>query len=123
MVASMLATTNDRIFTQGKDANGASLGSYSKGYLKTRLKENRSGTKVELQLTGQMENDFSVINTGKEIGLGFKNVSGDDDNPGAYEKSVFVEATYKKPIFQATDEEVKLALEIFEKNIKEILNG
>jgi hypothetical protein len=128
----MLATTNDRIFVQGKDANGTPLGSYSEGYLNTRLKVSRSNSKINLQFTGQMESDFVVINTGNEIGLGFNNSSGQGKgilnakkvkSPGNTEKSYLVEATYGVPIFQSTDAEVDKALEIFEKNVKEILNG
>ena len=92
MVNDMLVITTDRIFTNGLDANGSSIGTYSDGYMKLRKKVNYGGsTKVILQgldgkpkgsrsnpvkrgtvnyqSTGQMFQDFSVINKGKKLGL------------------------------------------------------
>ena len=117
MAVSMQTSTTKRIFEDGKAADGVALGDYSEGYLKTRQKNNWTDSKkIILQATGQMHKDFSVINNGKGLGLGFKN----SDN---LEKSYLVEATYKKRIFAATDDEVDLSMKLFEKNVKEILNG
>jgi hypothetical protein len=139
MVNDMLVITTDRIFTNGLDANGSSIGTYSDGYMKLRKKVNYGGsTKVILQgldgkpkgsrsnpvkrgtvnyqSTGQMFQDFSVINKGKKLGLGFKNSFN-------AEKSEWVEATYKKSIFKSTKDEASRAVEIFEANVIKILNG
>lgn len=117
MVNDMRVITTDRIFTNGLDANGSSIGTYSKGYIKQRQKDNYpNSSKVILQATTQMVNDFSVINDGKKLGLGFKNSFN-------AEKSEWVEATYKKSIFKSTKDEANRAVEIFEAQVTKILNG
>jgi hypothetical protein len=63
-----------------------------------------------------MFQDFSVINKGKKLGLGFKNSFN-------AEKSEWVEATYKKSIFKSTKDEANRAVEIFEAQVTKILNG
>jgi hypothetical protein len=120
----MRATVADRIFAQGKDANGADIGlakyggEYSPSYLSQRKKKGLQGSKVILQSGAQsgMKTDFSVINDGKDLGLGFLNEHNAD-------KSEWVEDTYNKEIFKSTKDEIKLANAIFEKNVKELLNG
>jgi hypothetical protein len=113
----MLAVTADRIFAQGKDASNNPIGVYSKDYMKQRAKMNYPGSrKVILQATRQMANDWSVISSGDLLGLGFKNKANAD-------KSEYVEATYKKPIFKHTEEEKKQIDALVSKKIKEILNG
>lgn len=117
MATSMQAVTADRIFNQGKAADGSDIGTYSKPYLKTRVKKGYpSSSKVILQAERQMVNDWSVINAGKTLGLGFKNTTNAD-------KSEFVEKTYKKPIFEHTKAELKLIDDLLGKGIKKILNG
>lgn len=104
-----------RIHTDGKDANGSQIGTYSKGYMKYgRPKFNRtSDTKVIASLTRAMENDFKVISTSKGYGIGFSNI----DN---YAKTFFVEATYKKKIWELTHQELQLALTIGDRIKKHI---
>jgi len=72
-----LAQVKYRIHTDGKNSEGTPIGEYSNAYLKVRKsrKYNRGeSTKVILSLTGQMENDFSIVsNTAGRYGLGFKN--------------------------------------------------
>lgn len=115
VATSMLAVTADRIFTQGLDANNSQIGTYSKGYLKTRIKDNYpSSTKVILQATRQMVNDWSVISSGSSLGLGFKNQTNAD-------KSEWVEATYDKSIFKHTKNELGTLNKLIDKEIKKLL--
>lgn len=69
-----------------------------------RPKYNRTNdTKVVASLTRQMENDESVVQTGNGYGIGFL-------NPLNYQKALWVEETYKKPILtKLTAEELALA--------------
>jgi len=70
-----LAQVKFRIHTEGKNSEDTPIGEYSNAYLKIRKKNNRGeSTKVILSLTGQMENDFSIVsNSAGRYGLGFKN--------------------------------------------------
>jgi hypothetical protein len=115
VATSMLAVTADRIFSQGNDAANSQIGDYSLGYLKTRVKNNYpSSRKVILQATRQMANDFSVISSGRVLGLGFKNKAN-------AEKSEWVEATYKKDIFRHTNGEKDTLGKLVDSEIKRIL--
>ena len=115
MATSMLAITADRIFAQGKDASNADIGTYSSGYLKTRIRANYpSSTKVILQATRQMANDWSVISTGDSLGLGFKNQANAD-------KSGWVEDTYGKDIFKHTKDELNTLDKLLDQEIKKAL--
>ena len=117
MASSMLAVTNERIFREGKDSKGASLGNYSLPYLKQRIKQGYPASrKIILQATGQMAQDFSVITGQETVGLGFKNSANAD-------KSEWVEDTYKTKIFAHTDQEIKIANDLFAKEVNKILNG
>ena len=117
VATTMLAITADRIFDQGKDADNSQIGTYSKGYLKTRVKDNYpSSSKVILQATRQMANDWSVINNGEALGLGFKNQFNAD-------KSGWVEEAYDKAIFSHTKDELNILQKVLDKEIKRVLNG
>ena len=117
VASSMLAVTADRIFTQGKDAKDAEIGKYSRGYMRQRRRMNYpSSTKVILQATRQMANDWGVISTGQDLGLGFKNQANAD-------KSEWVENTYKKPIFEHTPGELKTLEDLFNKELSRILRS
>ena len=117
IATSMLVVTADRIFDKGKDASNLDIGKYSKEYLKQRRKQGYpSSTKVILQATRQMANDWSVIQTGKQLGLGFKNSANAD-------KSEWVEATYEKDIFKHTENEKQAINKLVEKEVKKIING
>jgi len=117
VATSMLAVTADRIFVQGKDADNTEIGTYSPGYLKTRIRKNYpSSNKVILQAERQMVNDWSVINTEEALGLGFKNQFNAD-------KSGWVEETYDKPIFKHTQDELDTLQKLLDKEVKRILNG
>lgn len=72
---SMLAVTRERIHEAGLNANSSSIGEYSDRYLKLR-ESNNLGTdrQVRLFFTGQMQNDYSVVDiSDTEYGLGFQN--------------------------------------------------
>ena len=117
IATSMLAVTADRIFDKGKDASNLDIGTYSKEYLKQRRKQGYpNSTKVILQATRQMDNDWSVIQTGKQLGLGFKNSANAD-------KSEWVETTYKKDIFKHTENEKQAINKLVDKEVKKIING
>ena len=63
-----------------------------------------------------MRNDFSVVEDGKKIGLGFKqDVNGD--------KSYWVEETYKKDIFSHTEDELEKLEEVYGKIIERHISG
>ena len=103
----MLAVTSERIFIQGRDANNQDIGTYSEGYQKTRSRKGLGASKkVTLTFTGQMQSDFSVIQLGSNIGLGFKNNFNSD-------KAGFAEETYSKEIFAHTPSEEEQAEELF----------
>lgn len=114
---SMLAVTADRIFEKGKDGNNSDIGTYSAAYIKQRQRNNwPSSTKVILQATRQMVNDWSLIVDGNSWGLGFKNSIN-------LEKANNVEAIYKTEIFAHTDAEVKQFTTLFQNEVNRILNG
>lgn len=114
---SMLATTADRIFGQGKDASNTQIGTYSLGYQKTRIRKGYpNSTNVILQATTQMTNDWSVIQSGQGLGLGFKNQTNAD-------KSGWVEDTYSKKIFAHTEQEKKVINALVQKTVSKIING
>ena len=116
VATSMLVVTSDRIFDKGKDAAGADIGTYSPGYLKQRVRRGYPNSKkVILQATRQMVNDFSVISTGADLGLGFKNSANAD-------KSEWVEATYGKAIFKHTSGELKILDDLIAKELKKALS-
>jgi len=62
VATAMFAEMKRRIHNDGIKSNGSSIGTYSNSYLKWRLKNGfeTQGNKVQLNLTGQMQNDFSV---------------------------------------------------------------
>lgn len=117
VATNMLAVTADRIFNQGKAADGSQIGTYSEGYMKQRAKNNYpSSSTVILQATRQMANDWSVISTGKSLGLGFKNSINAD-------KSEWVEGTYNKKIFSHTDQEKEQINNIIQRELNKLLGG
>jgi hypothetical protein len=84
---------------------------------KPRPKYNRtSDTKVVASLTRQMENDLSVMPAGQGYGIGY-------NNPFNYQKSQWVEETYKKDIWELTKEEKELAIHVANEFVKQTLEG
>ncbi len=99
---------------QNKDAGVATRGS-RKG--QARMKYSRTAdSKVILSLTRQMENDLSIVPSGKGYGIGFK-------NPENFRKSQYNEKTYKKRIWGLTLAEKQLAIKIAEAFISENLKS
>ena len=105
-----------RIFDDGKDASGAPIGEYSDEYLKRRAKKGLgTSKKVVLQFTGQMRNDFLLLQDGDNFGSGFTNQANAD-------KSFFVEDTYNKKIFDLTKDEQELLQKLIDKKVDGTLN-
>ncbi len=116
-----------RVHVDGKDSNGNQIGTYSAPYMvlrtgaykkfsKDRPKYNRTAdTKVIASLTRQMENDLSVIPVGKGYGIGY-------NNPLNYQKSQWVEQTYKKKIWALTEGEKELIVTVANEFISNALH-
>jgi len=112
VAVTMQAVTSERIFNQGKDMNNAQIGSYSDSYIKQRVKKGLgSNRKVVVTFTGQLQNDWSVVQDGSVVGLGFKNSVNAD-------KAKFVEETYNKIIFEHTIQETKQVNELYGKLVE-----
>jgi hypothetical protein len=103
VLESVHVDTDKRIFKQGKAADNSKIGTYTKPYVKYGRRHEGWGPsrKVILQLTSQMVNDykFLVLSNGN-YGSGFSNTKN-------FDKSEWVESTYKKEIFALTDQEEK----------------
>ena len=105
-----------RIFDKGQDANGKEIGEYSDAYVKTRERRGLGNNKkVILQFTGQMRNDYQLINQSGQWGSGFLNQANAD-------KSFWVEQTYEKSIFDLTEGEELLLQQLLDKKIDNTLN-
>lgn len=106
-----------RIHEDGKASDGAQIGTYSKGYMRTREKKykRKPDTKVIISLTRQLENDYSVIATEKGYAIGFINKFNK-------QKSEWVEATYGKKIFNLTTSEREYVQEAIQSRINHALN-
>lgn len=126
----------ERIHTKGKDSKGGNIGKYSTdpisiskknqarntgqtffkgGYKEYKTKIGFSGSKVNLENTGQMRQDFSIIDISKTaLGLGFKNDLNAD-------KSEWMEDKYNKKIYSSTKKEKKIAIKVVEFEINRIL--
>ena len=117
IASTMQAITADRIFTQGKDASNQQIGEYSEAYLKQRVKKGYPRSKkVILQAERDMVNDWSVIVSGKSLGLGFK-------RSGNADKSEWVEQTYKKDIFKHTKQELDIIDRIIQRELNRLFGG
>ena len=108
-----------RIFKQGKasDLKLISSKGYSDGYLKHRKRKGYPASrKVILQATNQMNNDFKfLVLPGNEYGSGFSNNAN-------FNKSHWVEDTYKKDIFEIAKAEDKKLSVLLEKELQKVLN-
>lgn len=106
-----------RIFDDGKDANNTEIGQYSPEYVKRRIKKGLgSSRKVILEFTGQMRNDFVLIEDEGKAGSGFLNSVNAD-------KSRWVEDTYEKSIFDLTQDENNLLVKLIEDKINGTIAG
>lgn len=108
-LSTLLTNVSDRIFGQGRDANGGDLGTYSPGYMKIRRQRyGRTNQDVNLQATGQMKDDFKLKLGGKNTyGFGF-------DNATNFAKSRKVERIYNTEIFGLTQTELDNMEKFFE---------
>jgi len=105
-----------RIFDEGRDAKGQPIGVYSQAYIKRRQRKGLgSSPKVVLEFTGQMRNDFSLVEEGEAIGSGFK-------NPFNADKAGWVEGTYNKEIFNLTLGEVVELERLLDQQAQIVLN-
>ena len=132
--SSVIGEMRKRIHVDGLDSSGSGIGNYSAGYMKVRSglfksptivrgrnkgaareKYNRGGdTKVILSLTRQMEGDMTIIPFDGGCGIGFTNAEN-------YKKSVWVEKTYGKNIYQLTEREREIIQITGEKYIEDKL--
>jgi hypothetical protein len=151
VATTLLGQVHDRIHEKGLDSEGSPIGNYTPGYMKVRTgnfensprfskgkkkgeiktpgtfsrgthkgeprpQYNRTGdTKVVISLTRQMENDFKVVATDQGYGLGYS-------NPDNLAKAGYVEATYKKKIFDLTASETELAIAVATEELTKFLN-
>ncbi len=152
VATSLLGEMKNRIYEQGLDSSGSPIGNYSKEYMvvrtnafqnnlatqgknkgkpkvkatgvftkgknkgQTRPGYNRTNdTKVVISLTRQMENDFVVIPTDNGYGLGFNN----HDN---FLKVGYVENTYGKKIFGATDSEKESVFTVANDEVHKVID-
>ena len=114
---SMMAVTSKRIFTDGKYGDGQQIGTYSDAYMKVRRRNKwPNSTKVILQARRDMVLDFTLIISGNDWGLGFKNSE-------STIKSEKVEMIYKKDIFAHTDSEVTEFTNIMQNEVNRVLAG
>lgn len=108
--------TEKRIFQQGIDANSQLIGVYSPEYRKERARKNYPiSTKVILQATSQMVNDYKfLVLPQNKYGSGFSNMIN-------FKKSEWVEDTYNKKIFALTNNENKEIEKLLDKQLDKIL--
>lgn len=107
-----------RIHVDGKASDGGQIGTYNKQYLKLRESKYKrdSSTKIIVSLTGQLEKDWSVIETEKGYGIGFKNVEN-------LEKAINVQNIKGVLIFELSSDELSYANKFIEKQIEKALKG
>ena len=123
-----------RIHVDGEASDGEQIGIYSDGYMKVRTNSFTSknytkgknkgkprktynvkdSDKVILRLTGQMKTNMKVFPLGNGAGIGF-------DNDHDFQKSLWVEETYKKPIYRLTDSERETVMKIADIEVKRML--
>jgi hypothetical protein len=106
---SLMAVMKDRIHVQGKDSNGAQIGTYTPAYVKyTRMNpkyKRGADNKVILSLTRQLESGYELqpIEHGWAICL---------RTPEDMQKKQWCEEKYRKPIFAPTAEERAMVMQI-----------
>lgn len=106
-----------RVHVKGEDADNNQIGTYSPSYMKVRARHNRSSdTNVMLSLTRQMENDMVAIKTGNGWGIGYTNELN-------YNKAIWNENRYGKPIWELSVNELNIMEEIANKYIEKLFNG
>jgi hypothetical protein len=117
MVTELLPIIVDRIHTEGKKSDGTQIGTYKPSYLRYRQEKykRKPDTKIILSLTGQLENDWSVVATQRGYGIGLKNkanlikLEGNEDRFG--------------PIAKLTKDERAFAVARINQIVKQIADG
>ena len=110
----VLAFYKDRIFVEGKDANGRLTKTYTKKYIKVRAINNRgSNPKKIFSLTRQLENDLTLLAGSLSFGC---------NNPHNYDKTQWLQAMEGTEIFDnLTSEELDLLIKVFDFEVKKRL--
>jgi len=125
-LSSTLAVQKQRIFNQGFDARGAKIGTYSTkptsiskkqqarntgkttfkgGYAEYKRLVGKNPGYVILRNTDQMMMDYGLQGGALSYGFGFQN----SEN---YKKSQWMEAKYKKPIFDLSRNEENILVDV-----------
>lgn len=108
----ILSLVTNRIHVQGKRANGAAIGQYANSYMRERQANNRGTDRnIIFSLTRQMENDFTVVEAGGLIGLGFNNTTN-------AQKARWLETRFPDTYALSAEEETEMVL-----IIEDYING
>lgn len=116
--STLMAKMRRRIHTDGLDAEGQPIGTYSPGYVKYKRAKagRREGNKVVLSLTRTMENAMVDVPLEDGAGIGYATAE-------QLQKSKWCEETYGKKIFAPTSEEKDLMDEVAQDYVNKVLNG
>jgi len=148
--STLIAEMRKRIHKDGKSSDGGQIGKYSTGYIAVRsgifknsgkqskgvktVKVKNAGTKTKgadtgskrtnynrgtdpkviISLTGQLENGYTIMPLANGTAIGFANTEN-------FNKSQWVEKTYKKKIFNVTKDELKMIYEAGQDYINDTL--
>lgn len=112
------ALMRKRVFSDGLNARGMPIGTYTERYVKQRVKQGwGKSDNVILVLTDQMRGDFKPMPAGNQsYGIGFNNEHNLD-------KALWNEERYNQRIFAHTGTEGTTALRIIKRRTNEIING
>lgn len=88
---------------------------FAQGYGQFKKAIGRAGDKVNLFLSGELANNFTVIGIGNVFGLGWN-----DDK--LYLRALALEKKYQKPIWDVTEEEENIVAETADTELDAILN-
>ena len=106
--SSLMAEMRQRIHVRGEASNGQPIGTYSKGYLRTRAKHGRKeGSKVVLSLTRNMENAMVLIPIEGGTGIGYTTAEYLQRARWQEERTM-----YNTPIFSPSQAETELVQKI-----------
>jgi hypothetical protein len=101
-----------RIHVEGKKADGSRIGTYSRDYMRIRVKNKRGpSTEMIWSLTRQMEQDFVAIAQTDLYGLGF-------NNSHNFDKATWLDAA-RPGVYALSESEIQLA----EQTITDYING
>lgn len=152
VATTMQAIVHDRIHTEGKDASGSDIGTYSEEYMSVRTGQYKTnGTVTKGKNKGEIRKEGVYtrgINKGKprinynrtgdtkviasltrQMESDFAVVATENgyglgfNNPENFKKSQYVENTYKKKIWSLTDPEKERAIEVAIDYTNSELNG